>query len=251
MTKKICFLICPIDKEGSPERKRADQLYNHIMMEVLKDYDFEVIRADKIGKPGIITLQIIEQLNSADLVIADLKGHNPNVFYELGIRHVIGKPVIQIFHPEERIPFDISGLRSIPLDIQDLDSVKGCIQELKHQISTILKKPEEVTSPYSAAIDYQILRSSDNPVAKGIADIKESMESLRTEIAESNDYLKMRKQSDSFKTYTLSPESIESMTKFWDLIKEYTRKKERAKYLLDFMTPVNNEKKDNKGNNTS
>ncbi|MFX1284971.1 MAG: nucleoside 2-deoxyribosyltransferase [Promethearchaeota archaeon] len=184
MTKKICFLICPIGKEGSPERKRADQLYNHIVIEILKEYDFEVIRADKIGKPGIITLQIIEQLNSADLVIADLKGHNPNVFYELGIRHVIGKPIIQIYHPDERIPFDVSGLRSITLDIQDLDSVKNCITELKEQVESILENPEELTSPYTTAIDYQTLRSSENPIGTALADIKESIESLRTQIEE-------------------------------------------------------------------
>lgn len=245
MTKKTCFLICPIGKEGSDIRKRADQFYNHIVMEVLKDYDLEVIRADKIGKPGIITIQIIEQINNADLVIADLKGHNPNVFYELGIRHVIGKPVIQIYHPDERIPFDVSGLRSIPLDIHDLDSVKGCLKELKKQIEAILEKPDEVTSPYTAAIDIQTLRSSDNPMAKALVDIKESIEILRGELAESTEHKKSKDRIGLIKSITFEPESIKTA-------KDWAQKAVSLQRLIEDLSKGDNEEKeDSEQNNNS
>jgi len=52
-----------------------------------------VIRADKISEPGIITTQIIGHIVDAELVIADLTDKNPNVFYELAIRHAIRNPI--------------------------------------------------------------------------------------------------------------------------------------------------------------
>ncbi|SRR6266404_2023442 len=73
--------------------------------------------ADQITTPGPITAQIIRQLLDAPLVIADLSGTNPNVMYELAIRHSSGKPVIQISTNISEIPFDVAGLRTIGVDI--------------------------------------------------------------------------------------------------------------------------------------
>ena len=65
---------------------------------------------------GLITKAIIEQIISADLVIADLTGNNPNVFYELAIRHSYRKPAIQIIKGDIEIPFDVSNMRTISYD---------------------------------------------------------------------------------------------------------------------------------------
>mgnify|MGYP003877561775 CR=1 FL=1 len=89
-----CFVISPIGAEDSETRRRSDQLYDYIITPVVDVLGFNPTRADKISESGDITVQIIDHLIKDDLVIADLSEHNPNVFYELAIRHVTNKPVI-------------------------------------------------------------------------------------------------------------------------------------------------------------
>src|SRR3989338_8854008 len=79
--KKICFVISPIGEDDSDTRKRSDQVLKHIITGAVEQLGYEVIRADKISEPGIITHQILQHIVDAPLVIADLTERNPNVFY--------------------------------------------------------------------------------------------------------------------------------------------------------------------------
>ena len=88
-TKKSLFVICPIGKKDSPAREHADLLYEHAIEKVAKEFSYVPDRADKIAKLGLITTSIVKALLESDVVIADLSFHNPNVFYELAIRHAI------------------------------------------------------------------------------------------------------------------------------------------------------------------
>lgn len=134
--KKICFVISPIGKPNSETRKRSDSVLKNIIRPVLKK-EYEIIRSDKISKVGNITSQIIDYLTKADLVIADLSSLNPNVFYELAIRHTTGKPYIQLIQTGEKLPFDIAYIRSIEFSPQDIDSLKTTKQQLKEVVNAI------------------------------------------------------------------------------------------------------------------
>ncbi|MBC7949449.1 MAG: hypothetical protein H7Y42_16300 [Chitinophagaceae bacterium] len=83
----------------------------------LERYNFEVIRADKIPKPSTITTDIIQLVQNSDLCIIDLTGSNPNVFYECGRRHETGKPFIQLIKKGDKLPFDVSSIRTIEYDL--------------------------------------------------------------------------------------------------------------------------------------
>ena len=50
----------------------------------------------------------------ADLVVADLTDHNPNVFYELAIRHALQLPLVQLIDSAQDLPFDIKAMRTVP-----------------------------------------------------------------------------------------------------------------------------------------
>jgi len=88
--KKVCFFITPIGSANSPERKRADNIQKYILNDVLFKR-FSIFRADELPFPGSISHQVIKWLYNADLVIADLTGDNPNVIYELAVRHSFNK----------------------------------------------------------------------------------------------------------------------------------------------------------------
>jgi hypothetical protein len=116
---KTCFVIAPIGKEDSEQRKYSDMILESFIRRALEDTELDVVRADKIGDPGMISEQIIEYLLHSRLVIADLSFHNPNVFYELAIRHMVGKPTVHIIRKEDQIPFDLKDFRTIGIDTTD------------------------------------------------------------------------------------------------------------------------------------
>ena len=79
---KYCFVVSPIGEEGSEIRANADKLLKHIINPVCQSCGLSVERVDQVNDSDSITQTIIDKLLSADLVIADISGHNPNVFYD-------------------------------------------------------------------------------------------------------------------------------------------------------------------------
>jgi hypothetical protein len=132
--RPICFVISPIGKEGSEARGRADKVLKHVITPVADECGYEAIRADKISEPGMITTQVINHILNDPLVVADLTGHNANVFYELAVRHATRKPYLQIIQKGEPIPSDVAGMRTIDLDHTDLESVAIAKEEIERQI---------------------------------------------------------------------------------------------------------------------
>ena len=156
--KRNCFIISPIGDENSEIRRRADLVFEYVIEPVANECGYKAVRADQISTPGMITSQIIRHLAEDPLVIADLAGHNPNVFYELAIRHVARKPVIQIIQVGESIPFDVAPTRAIQLDHKDLRSAALCRQNLAKQIRSVEKDTNDFDNPISTTIDLQLFR---------------------------------------------------------------------------------------------
>jgi len=163
-----CFIICPLGAKSSDTRKRSDTLLKFVFQPVLDLYKIKAMRADQVPKVGIITTQIINLIIESDLVIADLTDSNPNVFYELALRHTIRKPYIQVIAKGQKIPFDLSAIRTIEIDITDLDNVESSKKELENQIKEF-KKGHKPDSPVSIASSARLLQD-DSDLAAEIAD---------------------------------------------------------------------------------
>lgn len=189
MTDKsnTCFFIAPIGADASDVRVRSDQVLKHIVGPAAKECGYETVRADQISEPGIITSQVIQHVVEDPLVIADLTGRNPNVFYELAIRHAIKKPVVQIIHGSEAIPFDVAASRTIHFDHHDLDSAAKAREEIIRQIRSAEKNPKDVDTPITVALELQQLRQSDNPLEKSNAEIITMLQEMRTFIVDLRD----------------------------------------------------------------
>jgi hypothetical protein len=108
---KICFYITPIGEDGSEERRHADFLMEYVIKPAVKEFDLTVVRADQMGKPGMIGKQVVEHILKARLVIADLSFHNPNVFYELSLRHATRLPTVQVKRTIDKLPFDLKSVQ--------------------------------------------------------------------------------------------------------------------------------------------
>lgn len=180
--KKACFVIAPIGDDGSETRKRSDQILDHVIKPAVGACGYTAIRADKIEKPGVITSQVIQHVVEDDLVVADLTDRNPNVFYELAVRHAIRKPFIHLIQKGERIPFDVAGTRTVFVDHHDLDSVAAAKSEIENQIKSIEDGSAQIETPISVSLDLQILRQSDDPKQRSLADIMSAITELPSRI---------------------------------------------------------------------
>lgn len=181
--KKICFVISPIGEEGSETRERSDQILKHIITEPVKQLGYEVIRADKISEPGIITTQIIEYIVSAELVVADLTERNPNVFYELAVRHAVRKPLVQMIRKGDAIPFDVAATRIIQFDLHNLDSVATAKEEIASQVKSIETGSNEIHNPISVSLDLKVLKESGDAEERSLADIVGAISDLRITVS--------------------------------------------------------------------
>jgi hypothetical protein len=148
-----CFYITPIGDEGSEARKHSDLFLGNIVEPALSAFGLKVIRADAIDKPGIITRQIIEYLLRSRLVIADLSFHNPNVFYELALRHAVRLPIVQVIRASDAIPFDVHQMRTVVIDNRDIYALVPKIEtyrsEIATQVRSALEASAEVDTPIS------------------------------------------------------------------------------------------------------
>jgi hypothetical protein len=136
---KTCFYITPIGDDGTEERRHANMMLKHVVRPVFEAAGFKVVRADEIAKTGIISQQVFEHLAKAKLCVADLSFHNPNAFYELGVRHAFLLPTIQLIHKSKKIPFDVSQGRTITIDTADNYMVADHLDSARKTLSEYLK----------------------------------------------------------------------------------------------------------------
>lgn len=105
--KKLCFVIMPFSDTNTCSKKEWTEIFNHLIKPAVEEsgFNFECKKSEALS--GNIIEQILDDLNRADLVIADLTDRNPNVFYELGVRHALRNATILITQNIEHIPFDL------------------------------------------------------------------------------------------------------------------------------------------------
>ena len=151
--KKTCFYITPIGDDDTEERRHADLLLGQIVEPAIEalGLDLAVVRADKMTQPGMISQQILQHVLGARLVVTDLSFHNPNVFYELAIRHATRLPTVLICRTADVIPFDIADLRVVRLDMTDIYSfvpqMEAWRAELTQHARQALEQPDAAVTP--------------------------------------------------------------------------------------------------------
>jgi len=133
------FVIQPIEPRFEP-------VYA-IIREAASAVRGEVFRADDITQPGKIIEQVYSAIEAADVLIVDVSFANPNVLYELGIAHAQQKPCILITQDAERLPFDISTVRTIVYDLTTSSGPRVLRLKLGEALASALKSPKAFSDP--------------------------------------------------------------------------------------------------------
>src|SRR5438445_11078938 len=106
---------------GNKEGIDFNKIYSDLIKPALESVGFEVFRADEEMRAGDIRTDMFQELLLADLVVADLSIDNPNVWYELGVRHALrSRGVIQIACRREYMPFDLYTDRTLTYHIKEI-----------------------------------------------------------------------------------------------------------------------------------
>lgn len=121
-----------------PFHKELQEVYEYSIKPSIIDAGYECIRVDELIGQVNITKSIIESIFKADIIVADLTGNNPNVFYELGIAHAISNKTIMLTQDIQAAPFDIKSYRVIQYD----QTVQGS-HLLKEKLTKEIKRYNE------------------------------------------------------------------------------------------------------------
>jgi hypothetical protein len=126
-TSSDVFVLMPFSNELKP-------VYEDHIKKVVQKLNLKVARADDFFTADSIMSDIWNAICDTRLVIADCTGRNPNVFYEIGLAHTIGKRVVLITKDKDDIPFDIRHLRYIEYEY----TPRG-IKELEDRLTKTIK----------------------------------------------------------------------------------------------------------------
>jgi hypothetical protein len=169
--KRRCFLISPIGDPDSQVRKQADTVRDYVVKPALRARGYEVLRADDIARSNVLTNTIVQELIDADLAVAYLYGTNPNVYYEIAIRHAFHKEVILVADISEHVPFDISAMQYTRLDTTSPADVEATKQQLAAKVSHWENNQGDVHSLVSNAVaTFDLFRTTD-PMQQAIQQI--------------------------------------------------------------------------------
>jgi len=135
----LCFVDMPFGQK--PDLKSGvvvdfDQIYNEAIKPAIEACGLEALRGDEERTGGIIHGAMFARLLLAEFVVADLTLANPNVFYELGIRHA-AKPftTVPIYANVSALPFDVALVRAVGYQLKKGKLTKAAAQKLKSQLS--------------------------------------------------------------------------------------------------------------------
>jgi hypothetical protein len=183
------FVIQQIGAKDSSERRRADEIYEYIVVPPVQDAGLEPYRADLDLTPGAITPKMLAELLGARVVIADLTGRNPNVFYELGITHSFARPLISIADSSRSLPFDAKDERVIELgeySSSGLSLIQGqnALASLRESLRIVLDDNYVPPSPLrEVAANRSVDQLAPNdPVAAEMAQMRETLEEIRRRV---------------------------------------------------------------------
>lgn len=175
MEVKDCFVIMPFSTSPSHSEDEWTEIFEKFFNPAWNKFKIGCYRT-KVPR-GSITKDIIEKLYSASVVFADLTDSNPNVLYELGVRHSFKKPSVMVKAKGSKIPFDVNDYNVFEYEY----TPKG-LEDLENHINTVIQDIKKYPNKSDNSVG-DFLQASDFIVDyyKNI-EVIQKLESLREEL---------------------------------------------------------------------
>jgi tetratricopeptide (TPR) repeat protein len=170
--KPHAFIAMPFNTKKGPDGK-TDVDFNQILARLfrpaLERADFEVFRADEEMRAGDIREDMFQELLVADLVLVDLTIHNPNVWYELGVRHALrSRGVVLVYGamPGIDVPgaFDVYTDRKLRYTLTaDGQLDPACLDKAIDALATMARETREASTRRIVSPVYKLLPNLEQP----------------------------------------------------------------------------------------
>lgn len=162
--KDLVFVLTPFH----PTYKKQYE----VVASVCNNLGLKAMRGDEEFVSGDVFPHILRLITRARIIVAMIDGRNPNVFYELGIAHSLGKPVILVAPTPEDVPFDIKTKRLVLF--QSLEELQDKLRSELARVVVANEQPsqpmiEEVKSDFSdLLLEARILLKEASRDPKGV-----------------------------------------------------------------------------------
>jgi hypothetical protein len=168
-----CFVVMPFGvkpfNDGSGRQFDFDKVYRVVIQRAIKDAGLTPVRADEETGSKIIHIDMFKALRDKAIVVVDLSLENPNVFYELGIRHVMSpRGTVLICRKGAQLPFDVSLSRVIFYNYDGVDLDWDEAERLVVALKASLEEAKRGTpdSPVYALLEQVLSGSADLGVSR-------------------------------------------------------------------------------------
>lgn len=189
--KKKCFVIMPFGEKENIDGRVIDfdKIYNFFIKNTIESLGLACVRCDEIAEAGWIHSKMFEHIYKSEVAIADITSLNPNVMYELGVRHSVAEFVTVIIRMKgTAIPFNIQGFQIIEYDPQDLESVEAAKKKMVdfirnglalrkkdspvHEILNLKIRTESKQLDKTSIFSYQLRKLPDKQICLVTGDIR-------------------------------------------------------------------------------
>ncbi len=155
---------------GTKDGIDFNRIYEDLIKPALKAAEFEVFRADEEMRAGEIRKDMFQELLLADLVVVDLSIDNPNVWYELGVRHGLRqRGVIQIGCRKDRLPFDVVTDRTFRYQLKDAALDPSTVEAQRQKLSAFARETMNAWHGWKVSPVYQLLPFLQEPDWRSLA----------------------------------------------------------------------------------
>jgi hypothetical protein len=120
-----------------PFASQFDKVYE-TLKSVSSKFSLKCLRADDIWEHDVVIQDVVSLIHRSKIVICDCTNRNPNVFYEAGIAHTLGKDVILIAQNESDIPFDLRHIRYVTY-LNNNEGRESLAEKVSQRIQTLLQ----------------------------------------------------------------------------------------------------------------
>jgi len=147
--EKTCFVISPIGSENDKNSREYHDVFEYLIKKPIEETGrgFKVTWAKDFLRAGsYIIKDIVKYLKGAHIVVANLTGKNPNVLYELGVRHAYSPRTILIAKSKDDLPTNLDGIRLLFYE-NSIGSAHDFPEKIRECFEDILKNPDELENP--------------------------------------------------------------------------------------------------------
>lgn len=159
---KKCFVIMPFGKKKDIDGYEVDfdQVYHELIYKAVKELGVDCERCDEIIGTGSIHKKMFRGIFDADVSVVEITSLNPNVFYELGVRHALHKHVTLVIRRNSNlpIPFNITGLNILGYDIDSPDGMESSRKKIRDFIQNGLDAQATDSLVHDALDDLRVER---------------------------------------------------------------------------------------------